>query len=150
MPAEWTEVLYQATRIAFAISLLFFLFLVVRTTMQEQRDSSPPSVRRSSSEPLAVLVVIDPAESGLEPEATFPIIHPRVLIGRSPEAEIRLTDPSISAIHASIRHDDGRWFIEDLASRNGTRVNGEVIAAPARLQNGNLLQFGRMSVRMVC
>ena len=48
-------------------------------------------------------------------------------IGRDESCEIRLDDPLISRRHAEIRFEHGRWWVIDLASRNGTRLDGRVV-----------------------
>ena len=65
------------------------------------------------------------------------------LIGRSSEA-IPLADPTVSRRHAELTPDDGAWFIRDLASQNGTFVNGKKISGRHRLQPGaTLWLYGR-------
>ncbi len=49
------------------------------------------------------------------------------LIGRSPEAHILLPDRLVSRRHARISYFDGKWYIQDIGSRNGTYVKGEDI-----------------------
>lgn len=44
-------------------------------------------------------------------------------LGRSPDCAVSVDDPSVSREHAVVRGRPGRWFVEDLGSRNGTRVN---------------------------
>jgi hypothetical protein len=48
-------------------------------------------------------------------------------IGRDESCEVRFDDPLISRRHAEIRFDQGRWWLIDLASRNGTRLDGRLI-----------------------
>lgn len=55
-------------------------------------------------------------------------IHERVFhgdfrIGREDSCELHLDDPMISRRHAAVTFAEGRWWIEDLGSRNGTLVN---------------------------
>ena len=50
--------------------------------------------------------------------------HDRFTIGRSPDSDLVLDHPTISAQHAVIRMADGRTWIEDLGSSTGVRVNG--------------------------
>jgi diguanylate cyclase (GGDEF)-like protein len=57
-----------------------------------------------------------------------------VQIGRSAANQIRLEDPSVSRNHAKIYRDDDQYFIEDLQSRNGTWINGNVIESGVRVQ----------------
>ena len=49
------------------------------------------------------------------------------LIGRSSEA-LPLRDTTVSRRHAELTPDDGRWFLRDLDSANGTFVNGVKVA----------------------
>ena len=49
------------------------------------------------------------------------------IIGRSPETILTIPHASVSKLHASIYREDGEYFIKDLDSTNGTRVNGEQI-----------------------
>ena len=48
-------------------------------------------------------------------------------IGRALENDMVIRDSAASRRHARIVSSDGRWFVEDLGSTNGTQVNGESI-----------------------
>ena len=50
-----------------------------------------------------------------------------VSIGRSRTAEIPLLLDIVSRQHCRLIHEDGRWFVEDLGSSNGTLLNGKSI-----------------------
>jgi Inner membrane component of T3SS, cytoplasmic domain len=45
-------------------------------------------------------------------------------IGTDSRCVIRLADPRISRRHARLLHEDSRWGILDVGSRNGTRIDG--------------------------
>ena len=70
----------------------------------------------------------------------------RCLIGRSALAQVRLTDPLVSMEHAVLLWERGGWRVRDLASRNGTFVNGTNIATgtPHSLAVGDRLSFGNL------
>ena len=53
-------------------------------------------------------------------------------IGRNPDSDIVLSDPLASRQHARIAASDGRWFVADLDSLNGTFLNGERLTGEAR------------------
>jgi serine phosphatase RsbU (regulator of sigma subunit) len=72
----------------------------------------------------------------------FPIPGTRYLLGRGPECEIRLNDPLVSARHAILTRDGDRYLIEDLGSRNGTRLNGQRISGKTPLDPGDRLELG--------
>jgi diguanylate cyclase (GGDEF)-like protein len=67
-------------------------------------------------------------------------------IGRVPNAEVRLVDDGISRQHARVRSEGERAWLEDLASRNGTYVNGTRITATTELHHGDKIQVGRSTV----
>lgn len=48
-------------------------------------------------------------------------------IGREDPCELRLDDPHISRRHAEVRFVQGRWWLVDLGSRNGTRLDGKLV-----------------------
>jgi hypothetical protein len=63
-------------------------------------------------------------------------------IGRSPYCDYQVDDMAVSLRHAELRREAGCWWIRDLASRNGTRVNGW-LAADRRLRDGDELTIGQ-------
>ena len=71
-----------------------------------------------------------------------------VTIGRLPECEIALSDPNVSRRHAQVRRaDDGNgYFVIDLSSTNGTKVNGIGVRGH-RLQHGDEITVGSTRVR---
>ncbi|HEX4405154.1 MAG TPA: FHA domain-containing protein [Polyangia bacterium] len=65
----------------------------------------------------------------------------RTIVGRSPDAQLRLSDTGISREHAELVVDGGRLRVRDLGSTNGTFLNGE--RADAReLADGDKLSLG--------
>ncbi len=63
-------------------------------------------------------------------------------IGRAPENRIVLTDSSVSRQHARFFFRDEVWFVEDLGSKNGTKVNGNLIDGPKKVKPGDGIQVG--------
>ncbi len=57
----------------------------------------------------------------------FELDQPRVLLGRDPLADIRITDDIISRKHACISRQDDHYFLEDLGSANGTYLNEQLV-----------------------
>ena len=54
----------------------------------------------------------------------------RIVIGRGRKADLALAEATISRAHAAVGFDADGFFIEDLDSTNGTRVNGAPVDAP--------------------
>jgi two-component system, NtrC family, response regulator GlrR len=77
-------------------------------------------------------------------------VHPfaaeRLVIGADPRADFVIADPALSKFHCEIRIADGRSYVRDLGSRNGTQIDRvPVIEAP--LRDGALLMVGRTQLR---
>jgi pSer/pThr/pTyr-binding forkhead associated (FHA) protein len=73
----------------------------------------------------------------------FEIQAERVTIGRDPENDVRLGDLTVSRRHGQLRLEaSGRYFVENLQSRNGIRLNGHEITQPAALTDGDQLHIG--------
>jgi pSer/pThr/pTyr-binding forkhead associated (FHA) protein len=123
------------------LALLFlFLYRAVRVMQEELRSSSgePPA-------PPATLVV-EEAGGGVQPGQVF-VIAGEAVIGRSPEVQVVLPDAFTSHQHARLAVRGGRYWIEDLGSRNGTYLNGQRIEAPAPLTDGDRVRIGSTTLR---
>lgn len=83
------------------------------------------------------------AEDG-EIMQTFVLDHPETSLGRN-DGDIRFgEDVFLSPLHAQISHRDGKLFLRDLGSRNGTWV---FIDAPHRLMDGDVMLVGSQLLR---
>jgi hypothetical protein len=72
-------------------------------------------------------------------------------IGRGKNCEIQISDSSVSRVHASIRTLDGRFWISDLQSTNGTRINGVILrhGEERLLSIGDTLDLGIITLEVV-
>jgi len=69
-------------------------------------------------------------------------------VGRGQGVDIRLTDPSVSRLHAELVRRGPYVYVVDLGlSRNGTRVNGRPVARRV-LEEGDVLSFGAARCRV--
>jgi hypothetical protein len=66
----------------------------------------------------------------------------RTTIGRSPDNPVFLDDVTVSRKHAVLAQRDGRWFIEDQGSLNGTFVNRKRVDS-VEISDGDELQIGK-------
>jgi DNA-binding winged helix-turn-helix (wHTH) protein len=64
------------------------------------------------------------------------------LIGRAPDAAIRIDNSEVSRRHAIITVDGTTATLEDLGSKNGTFLRGRRLDAPARLANADEIRIG--------
>ena len=65
------------------------------------------------------------------------------VIGRSADAQIVLGDKAVSNRHAKIELVQGLWFVSDMSSKHGTRVNDAPITARTALFEGDQVQVGK-------
>lgn len=70
------------------------------------------------------------------------LIGPVVTLGRSSECQITLEDPLVSRVHAELTVTDSYVRVRDLGSRNGVRVNGELITGETELDHNDRLRLG--------
>ena len=78
---------------------------------------------------------------------TFDSSSDRLQLGSHPLNQIEIAIPTISRFHCEVFvGPDGRVWVKDLGSRNGTRVNG-VRIHEAELAEGAVLQLSQLHVR---
>jgi adenylate cyclase len=63
------------------------------------------------------------------------LLKPKLLVGRQKECDIPLRFPTVSSRHCELELREGYWFVRDLQSKNGTRVNGKVCTSQWLLPN---------------
>lgn len=66
-------------------------------------------------------------------------------VGRQPDCDVVIDDPSVSKRHALIRWDDAqkRCSVQDLGSTNGTFLNASVmVRRETALRDGDIVSFG--------
>lgn len=91
--------------------------------------------------PAAKLVGVDGVVAGLE----FLIASSKIIIGRPVpgiEPDIKINDPYVSRKHAQILFENGKFYIEDLGSTNGTFLNDKLITEKMELKDGDIIKLG--------
>jgi pSer/pThr/pTyr-binding forkhead associated (FHA) protein len=79
---------------------------------------------------------------GVHAGKTIPISSPQFLIGRDPHCNLRPASPAISKQHCGIFVRDGKVFVQDYGSTNGTSVNGELLSGEREVSNDDQLKVG--------
>ncbi len=146
MPFEWFVLLL---RILFIFLLYFFIFQVVRVIGKELRFAAQrQSPDYGNTEISGALLVDNAGESRLRRGQIVPL-EPVSVIGRNRRATIYLDEPFTSAEHAQLSWDGGRWWLTDLHSTNGTRINGRRVEVPTRLAVGDRIEIGNVKLQLV-
>jgi hypothetical protein len=71
----------------------------------------------------------------------------RLLLGRHPACDVVLGDATVSRRHAQLMFRDGAWVLQDLASTNGTRVNGQRVGRTT-LRAGDTISLGDEAIQV--
>jgi pSer/pThr/pTyr-binding forkhead associated (FHA) protein/subtilisin family serine protease len=72
----------------------------------------------------------------------LPVQRSPFTIGRSADNDLVLTEVPVSRRHARLEGREGRWFLQDLNSANGTFLNQQQIVRPQPLHDGDLIVIG--------
>jgi pSer/pThr/pTyr-binding forkhead associated (FHA) protein len=127
-------------RLLAAAALYAFLGLALWIMWQE--------LRRSAA--LAAGLKVPPIrlqiKSRSEPPLTRLFTQTEVILGRDPLSDVPLSDKAVSARHARLSFHDGQWWIDDLASTNGTRLNREQLLGSTVLTSGDEIKCGSARV----
>ena len=73
------------------------------------------------------------------------VTTPRVVLGRSRECDVPISDLNVSRRHAELRQEGGSYWIVDLGSMNGTLVNGRRVERE-QLRDGDRITLGESVV----
>jgi pSer/pThr/pTyr-binding forkhead associated (FHA) protein len=103
-------------------------------------------VETTVREPLATLEVLN---EGPSKGIRYAIRTPLAQVGRGMNNDVRLTDESVSEIHAKLERRDDGWYVVDMNSTNGTYVSGSRVTGERRLDGAPDVRFGGVKLRFV-
>ena len=89
----------------------------------------------SGSRVVPLLLALDAAE------------RDRLLVGRHPACDVVVADPTVSRRHAQLTLRGGVWVLQDLASKNGTSVNGKRVGR-VTLHAGDVISLGNQAIQI--
>lgn len=79
----------------------------------------------------------------------LPINVAQFVIGRDPDCNLRPASAMISKRHCAVIVKDGRAYLRDFGSTNGTFVNDTPVKGEIALKNGDSLKVGPLSFKVV-
>ncbi|HRI03065.1 MAG TPA: SpoIIE family protein phosphatase [Pyrinomonadaceae bacterium] len=77
---------------------------------------------------------------------TVPLSRLRTTIGRSARSDVCIPDAFASRLHAEVRQEGDSFWISDLGSANGTKLNGALLSIPIPLHQGGEIQIGETKI----
>ena len=93
--------------------------------------------------PPAFRLHVTPAEGS---PFDFAFTGESVVVGRAVDAGLSIADPFLSRRHSRFFRSGPALLVEDLGSRNGTLVNGQLIAAPTQVGPGDVVQISQSEI----
>lgn len=73
---------------------------------------------------------------------SIPLLKPLLVVGRRESVDIVLRFPNVSGQHCELSLTNGHWYVKDLGSSNGTKVNGTRVSEQ-RLDPGDTLSIAK-------
>jgi len=139
-----------ALKFGFLAVLYLFLLVIARSALKDLRRTVSPAPDATGFHAAPAHVegprgtdawLIAERGGGLEADERFDLIG-GLSIGRSKESDVQIEDRYASGIHARVFSREGRHFVEDMSSTNGTLLNGATLVGEAELIDGDSVQIG--------
>jgi len=132
------DVLFLVLRLLAALILYLFIAGVILMLWRDLRAASLYALHI----PIAYLRI-----EGMGEESGRFKLQEENIIGRAVENTIPIVNETVSTRHARLAFYKGQWLLEDLGSRNGTRVNEVPVNEPLVLADGDRIQLGKVVAR---
>lgn len=144
LPTEWFLLLL---RVLFIFLIYFFLFQLFRVQLRELFVLGTAASAQPRTPPPHRVVVLEGGEAPDLVGQSF-LLQPSNSVGRNPQSIITLDEPFVSGNHAEIAYSGGSWWVTDFGSTNGTAVNDQPVNGTAGIRPGDIVQFGRVKLRL--
>jgi hypothetical protein len=149
------EPISVALKFGFLILLYLFLLWIARSSLKDLRRTVAPAPDATGFHQAPVYNaasgrgdswLIAERGGGLDQGERFDLIG-GLSIGRSRDADVQIEDRYASGIHARIFNREGRTFVEDMSSTNGTLLNDAELKGEAELVDGDVVRIGDTEFR---
>jgi len=136
-----SEILLLVIRILMAAVLYAFLGLAFYTLARDLKQQG----RLLAARQPPPLLLSCPAVANVTPKK---YTKPEVILGRELTCDFHLDDQTVSSQHARLSYHQSQWWLEDLASTNGTYLNDEPVTSPVVVTHGDELRLGQLSIKI--
>jgi hypothetical protein len=139
-----------ALKFGFLAVLYLFVLVIARSALKDLRRTVAPAPDATGFHAAPAFAeaprgvdgwLVVERGGGLERGQRFDLIG-GLSVGRSKEADVRIDDRYASSLHARVFSREGRFFVEDMNSTNGTLLNGATLQGEADLIDGDSVQIG--------
>jgi len=136
-----SAIILLVLRILMAGLLYGFLGLAIYTILRDLRQQGVLLAARQPP-PLTLTSLVEP--NAISQRYT----KAEVVLGREPGCDFPLDDQTVSSQHARLSYHHQQWWLEDLASTNGTYLNDEAVTNAVVITHGDELRLGHMGVKI--
>jgi hypothetical protein len=145
-----------ALKFGFLAVLYLFVLVIARSALRDLRRTVSPapdatgfhaSPAFADAPRAADAWLVAERGGGLERDSRFDLIG-GLSIGRSKESDVQIEDRYASSLHARVFSREGRFYVEDMNSTNGTLLNGASLQGEAELIDGDTVQIGDTIFRL--
>jgi len=143
-----------ALKFGFLAVLYLFLLFIARSALKDLRGTVAPAPDATGFHPAQGFAeagagdawLIAERGGGLQPGERFDLIG-GLSIGRSGESDVQIDDRYASGLHARVFSREGRTYVEDMRSTNGTLLNDAELKGEAELVDGDVVRIGDTEFR---
>jgi len=136
-----SAIILLGLRILLAAFLYGFLGLAIYTLLRDLKQQGELLAARQPP-PITLTSLVEAKEH------TQHYTKPEIILGREPDCDFPLDDQTVSSQHARLSYHHQQWWLEDLASTNGTFLNDEAVTAPVVITHGDELRLGHLEVKV--
>jgi hypothetical protein len=141
------RLLAVAVLYAFLVIVIYIIWRDLRAVARVQPQSVQAFATADESAVSSGRLRVVGGEVPLQPGGVF-AFQAHALLGRAPDNHIVLPDTSVSSYHARLDQRDGEWWLTDLGSRNGTRLNDVPITKSVPLVDGDVIGMGQVELKL--
>lgn len=131
-------------RIIVLALLWIFILAIVRVLRRDAQALAGPAPTLKGAAP-RLLTIVDGPLTGSNMDISR---LQELTLGRSQNADFVVNDDFASGRHARLFRRGADWFLEDLASRNGTFLAGMRIEQPEPVRLGSDIKIGQTTLRL--
>lgn len=147
MSIEWTLLVLRLLAVAVLYGFLAITIYVIWRDLRVAARTQPLASDDEATSPAGRVRVVRGDQALLQPDDLF-ALQEHTTLGRAPDNHIVLSDTYVSSYHARLDRRDGEWWLTDLGSRNGTRLNDVPITKPAPLADGDVIGVGQVELAL--
>lgn len=136
------ELLSSLLKYIFITIIYVFIFGIIRLIYLDIKSMN----NSNNTEDIPYLKLINRTDLlPFKAEENYVLDMDKIKIGRTKKCDIQIADPFLSSEHVQLLFQNGKYYIEDLNSTNGTFLNGNRITGkPAALKNGDMISIGQL------